>query len=344
LTTPLGPRVESTATLGPRVEPTARALPALPAAPLRVVFMGTPDLAATVLAALLDGPDHVVGVFSRPDATRGRGLALEAPPVKQLAGRHGIPVFQPRFWKDGSALEMLRGLQPDLVVVAAYGRLLPQAALDVPAFGCINVHASLLPRWRGADPITRAILAGDAESGVTIMQMVLEMDAGDMLLKRAIPISPDDTGESLEHKLATLGAATLGEALVAWRAGRLAATAQDPAAVTLAPMIRKADGVIDWHRSSAEIERAVRGYVPWPVAATTRAGAPVRVWRAALAGDAPPDVAPGTVLAVDARGIVVATGHGALALAELQAAGKKRMPARDWAHGARVVAGEVLGA
>jgi methionyl-tRNA formyltransferase len=221
--------------------------------------------------------------------------------------------------------------------------LLPQAALDVPPFGCINMHASLLPRWRGADPITRAILAGDAESGVTIMQMVLEMDAGDMLSKRAIPIAPDDTGESLEQKLATLGAQALVDALAEWRAGRLTATPQDPASVTLAPMISKGDGVIDWQRSAAEIERAVRGYVPWPVAATSRAGAPLRVWRAALAGDAPPGAVPGTVLAVDARGIVVATGAGALALSELQAAGKKRMPARDWARGARVVAGEVLG-
>lgn len=323
---------------------TPRALPALPAAPLRVVFMGTPDLAATVLGALLDGPDEVVGAFSRPDATRGRGLQLEAPPVKQLAERHGVPVFQPRFWKDGSALEALRGLRPDLVVVAAYGRLLPQAALDVPPFGCINVHASLLPRWRGADPITRAILAGDAESGVTIMQMVLEMDAGDVLLKRAIPIAADDTGDSLERKLATLGAATLVEALAEWRAGRLGATPQNPAEVTLAPMIRKTDGVIDWSRSAVEIERAVRGYIPWPVAATTRAGAQLRVWRAEIAGGATTDAAPGRVTAVDARGIVVATGAGALRLVEVQAAGKRRMPAADWARGARLAAGDVLGA
>ena len=306
--------------------------------------MGTPDLAATVLAALLTGPDHIVGVFSRPDATRGRGLQLEAPPVKQLAERHGVPVFQPRFWKDGSALEALHGLRPDLVVVAAYGRLLPQAALDVPPHGCINVHASLLPRWRGADPITRAILAGDAESGVTIMQMVLEMDAGDTLLKRVVTIAPDDTGDSLESKLATLGATALVEALAEWRAGRLTATPQDPAAVTLAPMIGKADGVVDWRRGAAEIERAVRGYIPWPVATTTRTGAPLRIWRAEIADAANAGGTPGHVLAVDARGIVVATGAGTLRLLEVQAAGKKRMPAADWARGARLAAGEALGA
>src|SRR5690606_34199718 len=152
----------------------------------------------------------------------------------------GIPVLQPRTWKDGSAVESLRALAPDLVVVAAYGRILPQAALDVPRFGCINVHASLLPRWRGADPITRAIVAGDAETGVTIMQMVLEMDAGDMLLHRAIPIAPDDDGDTLEAKLARLGASALGEALDLWRAGKLTATPQDPALVTLAPMVSKA--------------------------------------------------------------------------------------------------------
>jgi len=323
---------------------TSLRLPALPAPPLRVVFMGTPQLAATVLASLLDGDDHVVGTFTRPDAARGRGLVLEAPPVKQLAASRGIEVFQPRGWKDGSALEMLRALRPDLVVVAAYGRLLPQAALDVPPYGCVNVHASLLPRWRGADPITRAILAGDAETGVTIMRMVLEMDAGDMLLHRAIPIAPDDTGESLEEKLAELGGSALTEALVEWRAGRLVATPQDPALVTLAPLVAKADGVIDWSRSAGEIERAVRAFIPWPGATTTRAGAALRVWRAEVASAALAGVAPGTVLSLDGRAIAVATGAGALRLLEVQAAGKKRMPAADWARGARVVAGERFGA
>src|SRR5690606_33382233 len=203
--------------------------------------MGTPELAATVLRGLLDGEDRVVGVFTRPDAAQGRGLTVVAPPVKQLAESRGIPVLQPRTWKDGSAVESLRALAPDLVVVAAYGRILPQAALDVPRFGCINVHASLLPRWRGADPITRAILAGDEQTGVTIMQMVLEMDAGAILLQRTTPIRPDDTGDTLERRLADLGASALREALVEWRAGRLTATPQDPAQVTFAPLITKKD-------------------------------------------------------------------------------------------------------
>jgi len=305
--------------------------------------MGTPELAATVLAELLAGDDAVVGVFTRPDAARGRGLNLEAPPVKQLAERHDIAVAQPRGWKDGSALAALREMNPDLVVVAAYGRLLPQAALDVPRFGCINVHASLLPRWRGADPITRALLAGDHQTGVTIMQMVLEMDAGDILLHRTTPIDDDDTGDTLEQRLAGLGATALRDALEEWRAGRLGATPQDPAAVTLAPLIAKSDGVLAWHEPAAALERAVRAFIPWPGAATSRAGTVLRVWQAELAPGALAGVTPGTVLTLDNRGVLVATGEGALRVVEVQAAGKKRMAAADWARGARLVAGERLG-
>lgn len=326
-----------------------RALPPLPAPPLRVVFMGTPDLAATVLRGLLTGRDRVVGVFTRPDAARGRGLALEAPPVKQVAEEAGVPVAQPRGWKDGEALEQLRRMEPDLVVVAAYGRLLPRAALDLPRFGCINVHASLLPRWRGADPITRAILAGDPETGVTIMEMVLEMDAGAILWQRRTAIEADDTGDSLERRLADLGSSALAEALDEWRAGRLVATEQDPALVTYAPLVAKRDGVVDWSGSAVAIERAVRAFVPWPGATTGRAGTALRLWRAEVvaddrgtgrAGAAP---APGEVVAIDQRGLDVATGDGVLRVLELQAAGKRRMPAADWARGARLAVGERLG-
>ncbi len=307
----------------------AQRLPALPPPPLRVVFMGTPELAATVLEGLIAGDDPVVGVFTRPDAARGRGLTVEAPPVKRVAERHGIPVFQPRTWKDGSATEDLRALEPDLVVVAAYGRLLPQAALDVPKHGAINVHASLLPRWRGADPITRAILAGDAESGVTIMQMVLEMDAGAVLLQRATPIAPDDTGETLERRLAELGAAALREAIALWRAGELTATPQDPALVTYAPLVAKSDGVVDWQRPAREIERAVRAFQPWPVATTSRNGVALRIFRAAVAPSAPA-ATPGTIVELGRGGVVVATGEGGLVLLEVQAAGKRRLPAAVW--------------
>ena len=322
---------------------TARILPALPAAPIRVVFMGTPELAATVLASLLSGPDPVVGVFTRPDAARGRGLERVEPPVKRLALAHGIAVEQPERWKDGSAVAAMRALRPDLAVVAAYGRLLPQDALDVPRFGCINVHASLLPRWRGADPITRAILAGDATSGVTIMQMVLEMDAGDVLLRRETPIDPGDTGETLETRLAELGGRALADAIRAWREGRLVAEAQDPDRATFAPMVKKDDGRIDWSQTAAAIERATRAFVPWPGCFTTRGGVDLKVWRAEIGAPLSASTPPGEVVAVDTQAVVVATGDGSLRLREVQSPGKRRMPAAEWARGARLAVGERLG-
>ena len=316
-------------------------LPALPPAPLRVVFFGTPDLAATVLASLLEGDDAIVGVFARPDAKRGRGMSLVAPPTKRLAQEHDIAVEQPTSWKDGTALAAFEALQPDLAVVAAYGRLLPQAALDVPRFGCINVHASLLPRWRGADPISRAILAGDAETGITIMQMVLEMDAGAILHQHPLPIAADDTGGALEDKLAKLGGIALLEALSLWRRGELRAREQDETLVTTAPLVKKSDGRIDWSRPAVEIERSTRALDPWPCATTTRGETLLRVFRAAVLDG--PTGAPGTVLALEREGPVVATGVGALQLRDIQAAGKRRMNAADWARGARVEPGETLG-
>lgn len=298
---------------------------------------------------MLAREDPVVGVFTRSDAARGRGLAVVSPPVKQLAEEHGIPVVQPRTWKDGTALETFASFRPDLAIVAAYGRLLPQAALDLPRFGCINVHGSLLPRWRGADPIRRALLEGDAETGVTIMRMVLEMDAGPMLWKRSTRIEPDDTGGGLELRLAELGGEALVEALDRWRAGTLGEHEQDAAAVTYAPPLQKEDGRVDWTRTAAEIERAARAFSPWPGASTLRRGAPLQIWRA-LVVDASPaasgssgTAAPGTVLATEAAGPLVATGRGSLRLLEVQAAGKRRMAASDWSRGARLEIGERLG-
>lgn len=320
---------------------TGSPLPALPAPPLRVVFMGTPELAATILEALLVGDDRVVGVFTRPDAAKGRGMSVVAPPTKRLATAHGIAVHQPDGWKDDTALAALRSLEPDLAVVAAYGRLLPQSALDVPRYGCINVHASLLPRWRGADPISRAILEGDTETGVTIMQMVLEMDAGDILHQAKIPITDEDTGGALEKKLAVLGGEALGTALDLWREGRLAAHPQDPSKVTTAPLVRKSDGRIDWTRTASSIERATRALDPWPCATTTREGTLLKVWRARVEEGA--GRSPGEIVAVDRDGPLVATGSGSLRLLDVQAAGKKRMNAADWARGARLAPGDVLG-
>jgi methionyl-tRNA formyltransferase len=318
-------------------------LPPLPPPPLRIVFLGTPALAATVLEALLEGPDRVVGVFARPDAASGRGLKSNAPPVVELARSRSIEVHQPRGWKDGAATATLAALAPDLVVVAAYGRLLPQAALDCPRFGCINVHASLLPRWRGADPITRAILEGDEETGVTIMQMVLEMDAGPMLHQRTLAIRPDDTGESLERRLASLGGEALGEALVKWRAGRLEARGQEPAEITFAPPLRKEHGRIDWQEPAIRIERAIRGLQPWPGAVTERSGQALKIWTAETSPATGDPVPPGTVLALDREGPRIQTGRDGLRLLEVQAAGKRRMSAAEWARGARLQVGERLG-
>ena len=333
---------------------TERDLDRLPPPPLRVVFMGTPGFAARVLERCLAGRDQVVAVFTRPDAASGRGLRVEPPPVKRLALERGIAVEQPATWKDGAALERLRAHEPDLVIVAAYGRLLPSACLELPRYGCINVHASLLPRWRGADPVSRAILAGDVETGVTIMQMVLAMDAGAILWQRRTPILADDDGATLEARLAELGGLALEEALDAWRAGRLRARDQDESRVTLAPLVHKEDGRIDWTLSAAEIERATRALSPWPGAFTAHGGAALRIWKAAIAEPSSPGsagasvagrpaLAPGTVVGVDRSGVMVATGAGVLRLLEVQAAGKKRMPAADFARGARVAPGARLG-
>lgn len=316
-------------------------LPALATAPLRVVFFGTPDLAATILERLIDGPDEVVGVFTRPDAAKGRGLEQVPPPTKRVALAHDIPVWQPKTWKDPAALDTLRSTRADLGVVAAYGRLLPQTALDAPTRGCINVHASLLPRWRGADPIRRSILAGDRETGITIMQMVLEMDAGDILHQKPTPIGNDETGAELESRLATLGAEALSEALLLWREGRLAATPQDPAAVTAAPLLHKRDGRIDWSGEATTIERATRALDPWPTATTTHRGQALKVFRARV--EERFSGPPGEVLEVTGEGPIVGTGRGGLRLIEIQAAGKRRMAAADWARGARVEAGERFG-
>ncbi|MDG1399441.1 MAG: methionyl-tRNA formyltransferase [Candidatus Binatia bacterium] len=317
-------------------------LSALPAGPLRIVFLGTPDLAASVLRELRKGPDTIVGAFTKPDARKGRGLQWLAPPVKDVAEEFGIPVYQPENWRDSATLDTLRSLKPDLAITAAYGRILPQAALEIPKFGCLNVHASLLPRWRGADPIRQAILAGDAETGITIMEMVLEMDAGDALWQRKLTIADHDTLASLESRMASLGGSTLTEALKLWRAGDLRATAQDSSRVTMAPLCRKADGKIAWTDSASAIERRIRAFSPWPGATSQFAEQTLRIWQADLE-ETSTKAAPGELIAVDKNGLLVATGTGALRLIEIQPAGKKRMLAADWARGARLTAGMRLG-
>jgi methionyl-tRNA formyltransferase len=311
------------------------------ATPWRVVFMGTPPFARTILDALLARSDPVVAVVCQPDRPRGRGLAIEPPAVKELAVRRGLPVLQPERIRDPGFLAALRDLQPDLIVVAAYGRILPRSVLDLPPRGCINVHASVLPRHRGAAPIAHAILAGDATTGVSIMAMSEEMDAGDVLLVRETPILPTDTTGTLTDRLAVLGAAALGDAIDALHAGTLRPTPQSAEGVTFAPRIERADARLDWSRPAVELERVVRAVHPAPVAWTTLGGKVLRVHRAALGGDTV--ARPGTVVRSDRTGLEVATGARVLRLLEVQLEGKRRMDVGAFLAGQRVEIGTHLG-
>jgi methionyl-tRNA formyltransferase len=302
--------------------------------------MGTPAFACPILEALLVRPDPVVGVVCQPDRPRGRGLALAAPPVKTLALAHGLPVLQPAKVRTSEFLLELRALAPDLIVVAAYGRILPRAILDLPPRGCINVPASILPRHRGAAPIQHAILAGDAESGVTIMAMAEEMDAGDVLLVRRTPIAPTDTGGSLGDRLARLGAAALVDAIAGLKDGSVRPVPQPADGITFAPRIERDHTRLDWRRPARDLVRVVRAFAPEPAAFTTRDGATLKVFASEVR---PGAGVPGTVLEAGPDGLVVATGEQALALVEVQLQGKKRMPIAAFLAGHRIAPGSSLG-
>ena len=307
---------------------------------LRVVFMGTPDFAVPTLETLLTMPQvQVVGVATQPDKPAGRGRALAESPVKQVAVTAGVPVLQPRgFRKNPAHAEALRSLEPDLLVVAAYGLILPQAVLDIPRYGSLNVHASLLPRWRGAAPITFAILAGDTVSGVTIMLMDAGMDTGPILTMGETPIRLDDTTESLSRRLAVLGAGLLRDTLPRWTAGEVQPRPQPDEGATYTRLIQKEDGLIDWGRPAVEIERAVRAYQPWPSAYTPWRGEPLRVVKASVvAGQGEP----GRVVSVPG-GVAVVTGEGALRLDEIQPAGRRPMPGKAFVNGAQDFVGARL--
>ena len=286
----------------------------------RIVFAGTPEIAAVHLQALLDAGLTPVAVYTQPDRPAGRGQKLMASPVKQLAVAHGIAVLQPPTLRDAAAQAELAALQPDLMVVVAYGLILPQAVLDIPRLGCINSHASLLPRWRGAAPIQRAVQAGDAESGVTVMRMEAGLDTGPMLLKVSTPIDATDTGGSLHDRLAALGAAAVVEAIPQLVAGRLAGEVQDDALANYAHKLDKHEARLDWSRPAIELERLVRAFNPWPICHTTLAEAPLKVLGAEL-GEG--QGAPGSILDASRDGLTVACGEGALRLTRLQLPGGK---------------------
>ncbi|GKR01623.1 methionyl-tRNA formyltransferase [Aeromonas caviae] len=295
---------------------------------LKLIFAGTPDFAARHLAALLSSGHEVVAVYTQPDKPAGRGQKLTASPVKEMALAHDLPVYQPASLRNEAAQAELAALGADLMVVVAYGLILPKAVLDTPRLGCINVHGSLLPRWRGAAPIQRSIWAGDAETGVTIMQMDVGLDTGAMIRKVTCPIASDETSASLYDKLAGLGPQALVDTLDAMAAGDTAAEPQDDALANYAEKLSKEEARIDWSMDAVAIERCIRAFNPWPISWFDVAGQTVKVWQAEVVAQDHGQAA-GTLLKADKQGIEVATGQGVLRLLTLQPPGKKAMSVSD---------------
>lgn len=305
---------------------------------MRIVFAGTPQFAVPPLAALTASSHEVVGVLTQPDRPAGRGRKLTASPIKEFAIEHGIAVAQPKTLRTEDGRQALREWRPDVLVVVAYGLILPLEALTIPPHGCINIHASLLPRWRGAAPIQRAILAGDRVTGVTIMQMDVGLDTGPMLLQRETPIGDDDDAESLQSRLAELGAAALLDVLAALEQGALQPVVQPAAGMTYAAKIDKAEAHIDWAESAVAIDRRIRAFKGWPSAATAYRGEPLRIHRARVASDTLNTAAnaqPGRLLGVRDDALLVACGEGILAITQLQRAGKRSVSGAEFANGLR---------
>ena len=297
--------------------------------PLRIVFAGTPDFALASLRALVESGHRPVAVLTQPDRPSGRGRRLAASPVKEYALAEGLSVLQPATLKDADIVAELKGLEPDLLVVAAYGLLLPQAVLDIPRIDSVNVHASLLPRWRGAAPVQAAILAGDAETGICLMRMEAGLDTGPVYARAAIPILEDATAGDIHDQLAKLGGELLVDSLEAIAAGEINAEPQDDTLATYAAKIRPADAVLDWARPAVELHRRIRAYNPVPGARFEFAGETIKAWRAVLGQRA--EGPPGRVAAVSRGGIEVACGEGSLLLTELQRPGRKRVTAAEFA-------------
>ncbi|MDD9270181.1 methionyl-tRNA formyltransferase [Paenibacillus sp. GCM10023248] len=318
---------------------------------MNIIFMGTPDFAVPSLRALLEEGYNVTTVVTQPDRPKGRKRVLTPPPVKVEAEKHGIPVLQPEKLRQADSVEVLRGLQPDLIVTAAYGQILPKAVLDLPAHGCINIHASLLPKYRGGAPIHHAVLRGESVTGVTIMYMATGLDTGDMISKVELPIEDTDTTGTLFEKLSIAGADLLKRTLPDLLAGRIQAVPQNEAEAIYSPNIRREDELIDWSRSAVEIWNQVRGLNPFPGAYTLWNGEVMKVWASAnprhtaeprsrsFAGSP----APGTVLGSSEQGIEVMTGEGTLWLTEIQPAGKKAMPVSEFVRGVQIAPGTAFG-
>lgn len=309
---------------------------------MRILFMGTPDFAVPSVRALLEAGHTICGAFTQPDKPKNRGMKLQPTPVKEFCLAHDIPVLQPVKLRDGSALAQIQQLAPELIVVAAYGRILPDEILNYPAHGCINVHSSLLPRYRGAAPINWAVLNGDAESGVTIMHMATELDAGDIISQAATPIDPDETVETLHDRLAELGAQLLVETVRQIGEGTAPRTPQDPALVTFAPMLSRELSPMDWERPARTLHDQVRGLIPWPAAVAELDGVRCKVFSTAVC-DQCVSQAPGTVVQADKKGLKIACGGGTLLeLREIQPDGKKRMAAAAFLLGHPIAEGSTV--
>nr|WP_244974813.1 methionyl-tRNA formyltransferase [Providencia huaxiensis] len=295
---------------------------------MKIIFAGTPDFAAKHLAALLDTRHKVVGVLTRHDKPAGRGKKLTPSPVKVLAEEHQLPVFQPVSLKDSENQQWIKNQNADLMIVVAYGLILPQAVLDIPRLGCLNVHGSLLPRWRGAAPIQRSIWAGDTETGVTIMQMDAGLDTGDMLYKAICPITPSDTSASLYAKLAITGPEALIHTVEMLSSGQCIAEKQDESLANYAEKLSKEEARINWQDDAVHIERCIRAFNPWPMSYFIVEEQLIKVWQAEVLTEAH-DKQPGTIISADKKGISIATGNGILNIIQLQPPGKKAMSAQD---------------
>lgn len=308
---------------------------------MKILFMGTPDFAVAVLRDLIASRHQVIGVVTQPDKPKGRGKSLTYPPVKEVALEYQIPVYQPLKAKEEEFIETLRKLEPDIIIVVAYGQILPQTILDLPRYGCINVHASLLPKYRGAAPIQQVILDGEAETGVTAMYMEASLDTGDMLKKISIPIDTKETGGSLHDKLKALGGPLILEVLEELLNGTAVREKQDDGKASYVKILSKNQGHIHWEKKAEEIERLIRGLNPWPSAYTYLHGKILKIWEAELYNDKA-DCRPGTIAGITKDGIIVGTGVGKLKLTVLQLEGKKRMSAEEFLRGYTIEVGTKL--
>jgi methionyl-tRNA formyltransferase len=314
--------------------------------PTRIVFMGTPEFAVPSLQALLDAdPDRVgrvVGVVTQPDRPKGRGQHLAPPPIKLLAQQAGLPILQPVKMKDPDFLDGLRGWSPDVIAVTAFGRILPPVVLDLPPMGCVNVHGSLLPKYRGAAPIQWAVINGETETGITTMLMDPGLDTGPMLLRETVPIHPTDTAGDLAARLAPLGGRLLAETITGLKNGRLRPIPQDHAQATLAPLLKKEDGLLHWTDTAVALANRIRGLTPWPGAYTYHGEERWQIWRAQAAPVGCAEAAPGTILEVIKEGLRIATGNGSLLIREIQPASGKRLSVIQYLAGHHVAAGALL--